>query len=288
VFFLQRLHSPSVRTFLRILGFIYLIAFVSFGVQAPGLLGSHGILPFAAYLKAARSGWGAAAYWDVPTLLWIWPTDAGMLAAWLTGCVWALFAIFSTWKRSSLAVCLVMWLSLCSVGQEFYSFQWDILLSEASFLAIFADASRVRIWLFRWLLFRLMFFSGAVKLLSHDISWRGLAALNFHYYTQPLPTPLAWYMQQLPAWFHEASVAMVLIVELLVPFLFFAPRRIRHIAAWITIGLQTLILLTGNYTFSIGLPLRCVCGCLSNPTRTSNQAAVIRRPASCLPAASEF
>jgi hypothetical protein len=250
VFFsLRRFEAPSVRTFLRLLGVIYLIAFWSYGVQAAGLIGSHGILPFAGYLKAARSAWGVAAYWNVPTVLWLCPNDAGLLAVWLTGCVWSLFAIFSTWQRSSLAVCLVVWLSLCSVGQEFYSFQWDVLLSEAGFLAIFAQASRIRIWLFRWLLFRLMFFSGAVKLLSNDVSWRGLAALNFHYFTQPLPTPLAWYMQQAPAWFHEASVGMVFLVELLAPFLFFAPKRIRHVAAWVTIGLQILILLTGNYTF---------------------------------------
>ena len=87
----------------------------------------------------------------------------------------------------------MLWLSLCSVGQEFLSFQWDVLLVEAGFLAIFADTSAVRVWLFRWLLFRLMFFSGVVKLASHDTAWRNLTALHFHYETQPLPTPLAWY-----------------------------------------------------------------------------------------------
>ena len=172
-----------------------------------------------------------------------------MQALWLTGCLWALLAILGRWQRPAMAVCLVLWLSLCSVGQDFFSFQWDILLSEAGFLAIFANAARVRIWLFRWLLFRLMFFSGAVKLLSGDATWRGFTALTYHYYTQPLPTPLAWYMQQLPVWFHKTSVGFVLAVELAVPFLFFAPRRVRHVAGWITIALQVLILLTGNYTF---------------------------------------
>jgi hypothetical protein len=117
------------------------------------------------------------------------------------------------------------------------------------FLALFADAERVRIWLFRWLLFRLMFFSGVVKLLSADVAWRGFTALTYHYYTQPLPTPLAWYMQQAPEWFQKASAGFLFAVELVVPFLFFAPRRLRHIAAWLTIALQVLILLTGNYTF---------------------------------------
>lgn len=239
----------SVRTFLRLLGAVYFVAFVSFGVQAPGLLGSRGILPYAEYLKAVKDALGAAGYWNVPTLLWLLPSDAAMKAVWLTGCLWALMAVFGRWQRPALAVCLVLWLSLCAVGQDFYSFQWDVLLSEAGFLAIFAAAAPVRIFLFRWLLFRLMFFSGTVKLLSHDPTWRNFTALHYHHFTQPLPTPLAWYMEQLPMWFQKASVGLVFAVELAAPFLFFAPRRIRRAAAWITIALQTLILLTGNYTF---------------------------------------
>jgi len=236
-------------TFLRLLGLVYFVAFLSFGIQARGLLGTHGILPFEEYLKAARSIMHVSAYWNIPTLLWLLPNDSAMKALWLTGCLWSLIAVLGRWQRPAMAVCLVLWLSLCSVGQDFYSFQWDILLSEAGFLAIFAGAVRVRIWLFRWLLFRLMFFSGMVKLLSGDPAWRNLTALTYHYYTQPLPTPLAWYMQQLPEWFQKLSVLFVFAVELGVPFLFFAPKRLRHIAAGLTIALQTLILLTGNYTF---------------------------------------
>jgi hypothetical protein len=94
-----------------------------------------------------------------------------------------------------------------------------------------------------------MFFSGAVKLLSHDPLWRNLTALRVHYETQPLPTPAAWYLHQAPMAFHKASTFFVFLVELIVPFLFFAPRRFRHAAAWITIALQFLIFVTGNYTF---------------------------------------
>jgi hypothetical protein len=231
------------------LGLVYFVAFVSFGTQAPGLIGRRGILPFGEYLHAAREALHASAYWNVPTLLWLVPTDTAMKALWLTGCLWALIAVFGRWQRAAMAICLVLWLSLCTVGQDFYSFQWDFLLCEVGFLAIFADNARVRIWLFRWLLFRLMFFSGMVKLLSGDGAWRSFTALNYHYYTQPLPTPLAWYMQQLPGWFQKSSVGFLFLVELLAPFLFFAPRRLRHAGAWLTIALQVLILLTGNYTF---------------------------------------
>src|SRR5207302_1756232 len=99
------------------------------------------------------------------------------------------------------------------------------------------------------LLFRLMFFSGFVKLASGDPTWHDLTALQYHYTTQPLPTPLAWYMYQLPPWFHTISTAIVFVVELGAPFLVFAPRRLRLVGAGLMVGVQLLIMLTGNYAF---------------------------------------
>jgi len=214
-----------------------------------GLIGSHGILPAAEYLRAVREAVGRAAYWDAPSIFWLGAGDTALKLGCAAGALVSLLAMFGAWQRSLLAVCLVLWISICSVGQDFLSFQWDILLSEAGFLAIFADESPTRVWLFRWLIFRLMFFSGAVKLLSHDSTWRDLTALHYHYETQPLPTPLAWYAWQLPMSLQKLSTLLVFVVELGVPFLFFAPRRFRYVGAAITIGFQVLILLTGNYTF---------------------------------------
>jgi type IV secretory pathway VirB3-like protein len=245
-----RLHkSVTVRDFLRVLGCTYGIAFVSFGVQAMGLIGSRGILPAGEYLRAVREAAGAAAYWDVPSLLWLNSSDTALHAAWILGALCGVAAVAGLWQRAALAACLALWLSICAVGQDFLSFQWDVLLLEAGFLAVFADHSPIRVWLFRWLLFRLLFFSGAVKLLSGDAAWRNLTALRYHYETQPLPTPLAWYMHQLPMGFQKASTVVVFFAELVVPFLIFAPGRWRRAGAWIAIGLQMIILLTGNYTF---------------------------------------
>jgi hypothetical protein len=239
----------TVRSFLRILGCTYFVAFVSFGTQAMGLIGSHGILPLGDYLRAARQAAGAAAWWDVPTVFWLNSSDSAVRAVWILGAVCALVAASGLWQRRALAACLVLWLSVCSAGQDFLSFQWDVLLLEAGFLALFADESLVRIWLFRWLLFRLMIFSGLVKLLSGDPVWHNLTAMAHHYETQPLPTPLAWYLHQLPIGFQKVSTGFVFLAELAVPLLFFTPRRWRHLGGWITIGFQVLILLTGNYTF---------------------------------------
>lgn len=239
----------SVQTFLQVLGLIYFIAFTSFGLQASGLIGTHGILPFPEFLNALREAAGRAAWRLAPSLLWLRPTDGALAACWIAGAVFALAAIFAPWKRTALAGCLIFWLSVCSVGQDFLSFQWDILLSEAGFLAIFADRSPVRIWLFRWLAFRLIFFSGVVKLTSGDPAWRDLTAMHYHYETQPLPNPLSWFVYQQPMWAAKMQTAFTFVAELAVPFLFFGPRRARYAGALITTALQVMILATGNFTF---------------------------------------
>jgi hypothetical protein len=235
--------------FLKALGAIYLVAFVSFGVQAGGLIGSRGILPVANYLRGMHEALGARAFWYAPTVFWASSSDLALRVAWIGGAALAIVLMLGFFRRACLVALLILYLSISTAGQDFWSFQWDILLTETGFLAIFADASPGRTWLFRWLLFRLMFMSGLVKLLSGDPTWRDLTAIGYHYETQPLPTPIAWYMYQLPAWFHRASTAFVFLVELLVPFLIFAPLKPRRIAAGLLIGLQVLILLTGNYTF---------------------------------------
>jgi lipase maturation factor 1 len=237
------------KLFLKALAVIYGIAFVSFGMQADGLIGAQGILPVGDYLHAVHAALGARAYWAVPTVFWIDASDLALRAAWILGALLAVLLLLGFCRRFCLIGMLVLYLSISSAGQDFWSFQWDILLTEAGFLAIFLDSTPTRVWLFRWLLFRLMFMSGTVKLASGDPTWRDLTALGYHYWTQPLPTPIAWYMCQLPEWFQRVSTGLVLLVELAVPFLIFAGRKWRRIAAGLLSALQVLILLTGNYTF---------------------------------------
>ncbi len=235
--------------FVRLLAVIYAIAFGSLTVQIAGLLGSRGILPAADYLKAVAESAGGMRFYFVPTLFWINASDAALLGVCWAGVAIAAMVLVGFFERAGLAILFVLYLSLSSAGQEFLSFQWDALLIEVGFLAIFLVNSRVVVWLFRWLLFRLMFLSGAVKLLSHDRTWRDLSALSYHYWTQPLPNRISWYMAQLPLSFQKVSTGLVLTVELAIPFLIFAPRRIRIFGAWCLVGLQVLIFLTGNYTF---------------------------------------
>ncbi|KAG8517993.1 Lipase maturation factor 2 [Galemys pyrenaicus] len=151
------------------------------------------------------------------------------------------------------------------VGQVFLYFQWDSLLLETGFLAVLVAPLRqpprrrpeaawphedLPFWLVRWLLFRLMFASGVVKLTSRCPAWWGLTALTYHYETQCLPTPAAWAAHHLPVWLHRLSVVATFLIEVAVPPLFFAPvRRLRLAAFYAQVLLQVLIIITGNYNF---------------------------------------
>ena len=186
----------------------------------------------------------------MPTVLRLNSSDVALNLVAVAGAALSLVLLAGFIQKTALVLLYILYLSIVSAGQVFMSYQWDALLLEAGFLAIFLSfPGPLVVWLFRFLLFKFMFLSGAVKLLSGDPTWRSLTALDFHYETQPLPTWIGWYAHQLPEAAQRFSVAMVFFVELAVPFLIFAPRRLRFFAALCIVGLNTLIFLTGNYTF---------------------------------------
>jgi len=236
--------------FLRAMGLIYLAAFVSFGVQALGLIGSHGILPLSEFADAVRSQIGSASYWRVPMVFWMTRSDFAIQAACWAGAALSLLLLLDVIPRLSLFLLYALYLSLFYAGQEFMGFQWDLLLLETGFLAlILSMATKPGIWLLRWLLFRFMLLSGAVKLLSGDRTWANLSALSYYFQTEPLPTPIAWYVHHLPQAVLTAATAATLFIELVLPLLIFFPRRLRFVAAFGILLLQVVILLTGNYAF---------------------------------------
>jgi lipase maturation factor 1 len=246
--------------FLRGLAVIYLIAFASLLPQVSGLIGSQGILPVHNFLTAVHSEYGRSGYAAFPTLAWFSSSDTFLFVMLWSGIVLAVMLLIGILPLPATIGLYVLYLSIDIVGQDFYSFQWDALLLEVGFAAILLapwgfrpkysrPPSHIAVWVFRFLIFRLMLESGAVKLLSGDPAWHNLTALNYHYETQPLPTPLAWYAYHLPEMLQKLSVVGVFAVELILPFFFFATRRLRIIAASITILFQLMIALTGNYTF---------------------------------------
>ncbi|MGZ3657905.1 MAG: lipase maturation factor family protein [Bdellovibrionota bacterium] len=239
--------------FQRLLAFLYLMGFLIAANQFRGLLGSRGLLPVSLFLKRVT-------FWDAPSLFWLNASDFALQAAAWFGVGLSLFALmgfsdlFSGWiSVLTWGLLWLLYLSFVNVGQTFYGFGWEMLLLETGFLAIFlgpatAASPTIVIWLLRWVLFRIMFGAGMIKIRG-DSCWRDLTCLQFHYETQPLPGPLSWYFHHLPLWFHRGGVLFNHFVELAVPFGFFGPRKLRIVAALLTILFQTTLILSGNLSW---------------------------------------
>jgi hypothetical protein len=230
-------HAFSAWLFLRLLGAVYCCAFGSLAVQIAGLAGPSGILP---------SGL----------------SDAALRAICVSGVVLALALVAGILPLVSCGLLWIGHLWLSNLCGEFLWYQWDALLLEAGLLALLiapitirdrpsspAPPPRVALWLFWWLLFRLMLGSGAVKLASGDPTWRDLTALSFHYETQPIPNPVAYYAHHLPAAVNEASTAITLAIELIAPLIMLGPRQCKCVAAILFVMLQLVIEFTGNFAF---------------------------------------
>lgn len=265
---LARLFTPApnaltLSVFLRLLGLVFFIAIASFAVQADGLIGPEGILPLDQFMGAAGSQIPEGEHLRrLPTLTW-WGHSLGFVQGLcITGLALSLVLMAGFLPGPCLAALWLIYLSLSLAGQRFYSFQWDTLLLETGFLAIFVaplalripfrngtQPSALAVWLLRILLFKLMFCSGVVKLSSGDDTWRTLTAMIYHYETTCLPLWTSWYMHHLPLWIHKIETLATFGAELIVPFFIFGTRRCRIAAFWIFTALQLAIASTGNYAF---------------------------------------
>lgn len=271
-------YALTVALFLRALGVIYFVAFASLAVQVLGLYGSQGILPIADFI--GRQEFSVERVWELPTLFWVNTSDAMIVAVPIVGALLSLALVFGLRYRVVLVALFVLYLSLVVVGQDFMAFQWDYFLLEVGFIAIFLQDSVWAVWLYRWLLFRLMFVSGLVKIFSGDPNWRNLTALDFHFETQPLPNVIGFFVHQLPSPVHQAMTAGTFVIELAVPFLIFAPRRLRFLAAGLIAVLQVQIFLTGNYNF-FNLLTAALCVLLLDDAAVRGMLRAIKIAATC-------
>ena len=252
--------------FLRLLGVVYLVAFVSLAFQIVGLVGEHGLFPVGEFLSQARTTYGPGVWRALPTVLWLNSGDTALRLLALGGAGLAALLVLDVCPIVVLPLLWLAYLSLSVAGQDFLSFQWDALLLETGFLAcLWAPAgwlptlrlserepSVVVRWLLWLLLFKLMLLSGATKLLSGDPTWRSLSALDFHFETQPLPPWTAWYAQHLPPGVHRLMTLGMFGAELLLPFSILAPPRFRIVRIGGALGIiafQLGIAATGNYGF---------------------------------------
>jgi hypothetical protein len=247
---------------LRLLGFVYAVAFLVAANQILPLIGSDGLLPVGAYLGRVGNALGSrgAGFMRLPSIFWLSHSDGTLL-----GAAWAGFALSCAVMAGFanaplLAVLWALYLSFVHVGQDWYGYGWEFQLLETGFLAIFLcpllDARPFPgrktpvavIWLFRWLIFRIMLGAGLIKIRG-DSCWRDLTALFYYFETQPIPNPFSRWFHFLPRGVLMGGVLLNHAAELIAPWFVFGPRKARHIAGLLIVAFQTVLILSGNLSF---------------------------------------
>ncbi|HEY1764109.1 MAG TPA: lipase maturation factor family protein [Opitutaceae bacterium] len=262
---------------LRLLGVVYAVAFLVAANQLLPLIGSEGLLPVGAYLDHVRQALGStgAAFSRLPSLFWYVHTDYALMAVSWVGFAFACLVALGYANALILAVLWALYLSIVHVGQDWYGYGWEFQLLETGFLAIFLcplfDSRPIPkreppvavIWLFRWLIFRIMLGAGLIKIRG-DECWRDLTALFYYFETQPIPNGLSRWFHNLPRWILEGGVLMNHLAELVAPWFVFWPRQARHIAGVIIVVFQGVLIASGNLSFLNWLTLVPALACFDD------------------------
>jgi len=245
---------------LRLLGVVYAAGFLIVILQGPALIGERGLSPAKLYLELL--GERHVTFAEMPTVFWLNASDGMLLAVGWVGFALSLAVVAGYANVLMMIVLWALYLSIVHVGQLFWSYGWENQLVETGFLAIFlvpllngkpfprAGASKAVLWLYRWLIARVMLGAGLIKLRGEDVwHWDQLSALFYHFETQPVPNGLSWALHHLPKPLLQGGVVINHVVELVVPFLILLPRPVRNAAGVIMIGFQVGLIVSGNLSF---------------------------------------
>ncbi|XP_007453659.1 PREDICTED: lipase maturation factor 1 isoform X2 [Lipotes vexillifer] len=271
---------------LKALAFVYFVAFLVAFHQNKQLIGDRGLLPYRVYLRSVQQHFRGQVSWETvsyaPTVLWLldWShMDFNLDALALLGLGISSFILVSSCANMVLMAALwVLYMSLVNVGQIWYSFGWESQLLETGFLGIFlcplwtlsplprgTPTSRIILWGYRWLIFRIMLGAGLIKIRG-DQCWRDLTCMDFHYETQPVPNPVAYFLHHSPWWFHRFETLSNHFLELVVPFFIFLGRQMCILHGALQILFQIVLIISGNLSFLNWLTIVPSLACFDDAT----------------------
>ena len=247
---------------LRLLGVVYGVAFLVAINQLVPLIGSNGLLPVGNYLSLVSHSLGSnfAGFMRLPSVFWFWHSDTALLTVAWIGFILACVMVAGYTNAPMLGVIWFLYMSIAHIGQDWYSYGWEIQLTETGFLAIFLcplvdmrpfpkrPPPIAIIILFRWLIFRIMLGSGLIKIRG-DEAWRNGTVLFNHFETQPIPGPLSRWFHFLPHFWLKTGVWFNWLGELVAPWFVFWPRLGRHIAGSVIVLFQLALIISGNLSF---------------------------------------
>nr|WP_166157427.1 lipase maturation factor family protein [Neochlamydia sp. AcF84]NGY95652.1 Lipase maturation factor 1 [Neochlamydia sp. AcF84] len=245
--------------FIKLLGLCYFLAFWSLFIQVKGLYGAKGILPMQEIFNGIRRSKTYTHYLRTPSIFWINTEDKMLKGVALVGIIGASLVLCGVAVSWMLFILCLLYLSYVSPSLYFLSFQWDVLLLEVGFagflLSLQSPPLPIAVFLLWIILFRIMFSSGIAKFLLGSQEWRNLSAMQYHYETQPLPNKIAYFFHHQPKWFAQLSTLAVFLFEIILPFFIFTHPDLRAYTFLILMLFQSILTLTGNFTFFNGLTI---------------------------------
>ncbi|HEY1770157.1 MAG TPA: lipase maturation factor family protein [Chthoniobacterales bacterium] len=289
---------------LRLLGIVYAIAFLVAANQILPLVGSDGLLPIGNFIPrvADAAGGSLGGFLRLPSIFWINHSDTALVVTAWIGVVLSCVVACGYANAILLALLWMLYMSFVHLGQDWYGYGWETQLLETGFLAIFLcplldgrpfpkrAPPLIILWLFRALIFRIMFGAGMIKIRG-DASWRNLTTLYYYFETQPIPNPLSRWFHFLPRAVLRAGVLLNHFAELIAPWFVFWPRIARLIAGVVIIVFQITIALGGNLSFLNWLTIIPAIACfddralakilphrLTKSAEAARAAAVVSRP----------
>ena len=247
---------------LRWLGFVYLVAFYIAARQLVPLVGAQGLTPAPLFLDHVRTYYGSSwsGFEALPMVFWVDSSDTWLRAVPWIGVILSCLVLAGYANSIVLGVLWILYLSIVHIGQDWYGYGWEIQMLETGFLAVFLcpllDARPFParppplpvIFLFRWLIVRIMLGSALIKLRG-DSCWTDLTALYYHFETQPIPNPLSRWFHFLPRPVLQGGVIFTFLAELVAPWFAFWPRRGRLIAGGMMMLFQLMLIVSGNLSF---------------------------------------
>ena len=285
---------------LRLLGIVYAVAFLVAINQILPLIGSDGLTPVDGFIQRVTATLGStgAAFIRLPSIFWLTHSDTALLTVAWIGFLLSLAVAAGFANVPMLFILWFLYMSICNIGQEWYGYGWEIQLLETGFLAIFLcplidprpfpkrEPPLLVIILFRWLICRIMFGAGLIKLRGDEV-WRNGTALYYHFETQPMPGPLSRWFHFLPHAFLKIGVWFNWLAELIAPLFVFGPRIARHIAGIVIILLQIILILSGNLSFLNWLTIIPAVACFDDRLLTRILPRALTRKATLAIAAAQ-
>ncbi|MFD3939627.1 lipase maturation factor family protein [Streptomyces sp. NPDC058611] len=273
---------PARLVFQRALAGVYLFAFVGAALQFRALIGARGMLPVPRHVRRVP-------FRRAPSLFQLRYSDRLFACSAWAGAALAAALAAGAGDRVPLGAAMGMWaalwalyLSIVNVGQTWYAFGWESLLLETGFLAVFLGNARTGppvlvLWLLWWVLFRVEFGAGLIKMRG-DPCWRRLTCLYFHHETQPMPGPLSWFFHHLPKPLHRVECAANHVTQLALPVMLFAPQPVASYAAAAMIATQLWLVLSGNFAWLNWLTITLALSAVDFTALTGAPPAAASRP----------